>query len=159
MKKCLKCSKEFKNRIIIHGIERNIHKRKYCLDCSPFGKKNTKRLHIPQRDKNSKKHCTKCGREFKWTKNNVCSTCRTFKRRNDQRIKCINYLGGECCKCKNKDFDVLTFHHKNPKNKKFTLCQNWQKSWKILLPEIKKCKLLCANCHMKHHKKNFKKEF
>jgi hypothetical protein len=153
MKKCLKCNKEFKIRVIIDGIERIINKRQYCLDCSPFGMKNTKRLHLPQRDKNSKKHCTECGREFRWTKNNVCSTCRTFKRRNDQRIKSIDYLGGKCKHCGIKDPDVLTFHHKNPKNKKFTLCQSWHRAWKTLLSEIKKCELLCANCHMKHHRK------
>jgi len=153
MKKCLKCSKEFKIRVIIDGIERIINKRKYCLECSPFGKRNTKRLHLPQRPKDSTKHCTECNREFRWTKNNVCSTCRTFKRRNDQRIKSIKYLGGKCTKCGNKDPDVLTFHHKNPKTKKFTLCQSWQKAWKTLLSEIKKCELLCANCHMKHHRK------
>jgi hypothetical protein len=139
--------------VIVDGIERIINKRKYCLGCSPFGMKNTKRLHLPLRDKNTKKHCIKCGRDFKWTKNNVCSTCRTFKRRNDQRKKSIDYLGGKCHHCGHKDYDVLTFHHKNPKTKKFTLCQSWQKSWKTLLAEIKKCILLCANCHMKLHRK------
>jgi hypothetical protein len=156
MKKCLKCSKEFKIHIVIDGKERNINKRKYCLECSPFGKRNTKRLHLPQRDKNSTKHCTLCGRVFHWTKNNVCSTCRTFKRRNDQRIRAIEYLGAKCDNCHHEDTDVLTFHHTNPKNKKFNLCQSWQKPWKTILSEIKKCKLLCANCHMKLHKKEIK---
>lgn len=153
MKKCLKCHNALPNRVIVDGIERIINKRKYCLECSPFGMKNTKRLHLPLRDKNTKKHCIECGRDFKWTKNNVCSTCRTFKRRNDQRKKSIEYLGGKCYHCGHKDYDVLTFHHKNPKTKKFTLCQSWQKSWKTLLAEIKKCILLCANCHMKLHRK------
>lgn len=153
MKKCLKCNKDFKIRVIIDGVERIINKRSYCLECSPFGKRNTKRLHLPQRDKNSKKQCTECGREFKWTKNNVCSTCRTFKRRTEQRLKAIKYCGGQCKNCGHKDTDVLTFHHKNPETKQFTLCSHWQKPWSILLKEIKKCELLCANCHMKLHRK------
>lgn len=153
MKKCLKCQKEFKNRVIINGIERIINKRKYCLECSPFGMRNTKRLHLPQRNPNNKKQCPQCGRKFKWNKNNVCSTCRTFQRRNKQRAKAIEYCGAKCKNCGHKDSDVLTFHHKNPKTKKFTLCSNWQKSWSTLLKEIKKCELLCANCHMKLHRK------
>jgi hypothetical protein len=156
MKKCLKCLKEFKIHVVIDGKERNINKRNYCLECSPFGMRNTKRLHLPPRDKNSKKHCTECGKEFKWTKNNVCSTCRNFKRRNEQRLKAIQYCGNECKCCGHKDTDVLTFHHKNPKTKKFTLCHHWNKSWSIILKEIKKCELLCANCHMKLHRKEIK---
>ena len=156
MKKCLRCNKEFKIRVIIDGKEKILNKRSYCLECSPFGMRNTKRLHLPQRDKNSKKQCTECGREFKWTKNNVCSTCRTFKRRNEQRNRAIKYCGGQCEHCGHKDTDVLTFHHKNPKTKKFTLCRNWEKSWSALLREIKKCILLCANCHMKLHRKENK---
>lgn len=153
MKKCLKCSKKFTNRVIVDGIERNINKRIYCLECSPFGKRNTKRLHLPQRDKNSKKHCTECGRDFKWTKNNICPTCRTFKRRGNQRSKAINILGGKCKNCGNCDHDVLTFHHKNPNTKKFNLCSHWHRAWITILKKIKKCILLCANCHMKLHRK------
>lgn len=155
MKICLKCNKTFKNRVIVNGIERIVNKRKYCLECSPFGMKNTKRLHLPQRNKNSKKYCTKCGKNFKWTKNNVCSTCRAFERRRKHRLKAIEYAGGKCKKCGCDDSDVLTFHHKNPKIKKFTLCTHWQHAWNTLVKEINKCDLLCANCHMKLHRKNY----
>lgn len=150
---CLKCGEKFKNHVIIDGAEKTLNKRKYCLKCSPFGARNTKRLHLPQRDENSKKQCPVCGRKFKWTKNNVCPTCRSFKRREQQRTKAIDCLGGKCTECSNTDYDVLTFHHRNPKTKKFNLCQSWQKSWKTLKKEIKKCDLLCANCHMKLHRK------
>jgi len=156
MKQCLKCKKEFKIYVTIDGKERNIHKRSYCLECSPFGKRNTKRLHLAPRDRNSTKQCTDCGRKFKWTKNNVCSTCRTFKRRNEQRIRAIEYCGGKCKNCGHEDTDVLTFHHKNPKTKKFALCNHWHKAWSTILKEIKKCELLCANCHIKLHRKEIK---
>jgi hypothetical protein len=154
MKICLKCNKEFNNRVIIDGKERVINKRKYCLKCSPFGMKNTKRLHLPQRDSNSKKNCIECGRDFKWTKNNVCPTCRSLKRRKLHRIKAIEYCGGRCSNCGNNDSDVLTFHHTNPRTKKFTLCSNWQKKWDTIVEELNKCEILCANCHMKLHRKN-----
>lgn len=150
---CLKCGDQFKNRVIINGSEKTLNKRKYCLTCSPFGAKNTRRLHLPIRDENSKKQCPNCGRKFKWTKNNVCSTCRTFDRREKQRIKAIDYCGGRCVNCEVSDYDVLTFHHRDQNTKKFNLCQSWQKSWNVIKEEIEKCDLLCANCHMKLHRK------
>lgn len=72
MKKCLKWGNEFKNRIIVNGSVKVLNKRKYCLECSPFGKRNTQKLHLPQRTIDTKKQCPKCGRSFKWNKNNVC---------------------------------------------------------------------------------------
>ena len=153
MKQCLKCKENFPAYAIVDGKQKQLTSRTYCLKCSPFGNRNTKRLHIPPRAKNSKKKCTECGREFGWTKNSVCSTCRNWKSRNNNRSKAIKYCGGKCNRCGIKDNDVLTFHHKNEKTKKFNLCRNWNRAWSILLSEIKKCELLCANCHMKHHRK------
>lgn len=153
MNTCLKCGEQFKNRVFINGVEKTLNKRKYCLKCSPFGARNTKRLHLPQRGEDAKKQCPLCGREFDWTKNNVCSTCRTFKRREQQRTKAVDYCGGKCSNCKNNDYDVLTFHHRDPNTKKFNLCQSWQKNWGALKEEIDKCDLMCANCHMKLHRK------
>jgi hypothetical protein len=56
---CLKCNNSFPNRTIIEGKERTLNKRKYCLDCSPFGQKNTKRLHLYNKNKlyHSDKNC------------------------------------------------------------------------------------------------------
>lgn len=39
---CEKCEQEFQRRQVIDGILRDLGKRKQCLDCSPFGVKNTK---------------------------------------------------------------------------------------------------------------------
>lgn len=47
----------------------------------------------------------------------------------------------------NKWPECLDFDHKNPKLKKFSISQNLVKSKKALLKEIKKCQILCANCH------------
>ena len=35
----------------------------------------------------------------------------TFALKLAKKIKIINLLGGECVKCKNKDINVLEFHH------------------------------------------------
>ena len=39
---CKNCGKEFETWIEIDGIKRNLKSRKFCLECSPFGKHNTK---------------------------------------------------------------------------------------------------------------------
>lgn len=153
MKTCLKCGKQFKNREKINGSIKILNKRKYCLECSPFGKRNTKKIHLPQRDRNTKKQCPKCGNEFKWNKNNVCWTCRSFDRRKNQRQQGIEYLGGKCSKCHIKDHDVLTFHHINPDDKYQNLSSLWHDKWDTIKKELDKCTLLCANCHIKLHRK------
>ena len=153
MKKCRKCQQEFPNRININGSIKTLNRRKYCLDCSPFGQRNTRRLHLPQRDENTKKNCPQCGKDFKWNKNNVCWTCRSFNRRKTNRAKGLKYLGAKCRNCKIKDTEVLTFHHVDRDNKYDNLSSLWHREWPTIKIELDKCELLCANCHMKHHRK------
>jgi len=153
---CRKCGSEFKNRVKIKGSIKVLNRRKYCLDCSPFGKRNTKRLHLPQRNKNSKKQCTQCGKEFKWNKNNVCWTCRSYNRRKQNRNKAITHLGAKCGDCGLEDKDVLTFHHISQDSKYDNLSSLWHRKWSVIEKEINKCKILCANCHMKLHRKENK---
>ena len=44
MLNCPKCKKDFPITTVINGVRRNLHRRKYCLDCSPFGQHNTRTL-------------------------------------------------------------------------------------------------------------------
>lgn len=54
-----------------------------------------------------------------------------------------------CVVCGNKDFRVLEFDHINRKNKKYNISDmaGAGLGWKTILNEIKKCQVLCANCH------------
>ena len=68
----------------------------------------------------------------------------------------IDLKGGKCKECGyNKCLRALCFHHRNPKEKKFTLnhFDLGHRSEKNLLKEVNKCDLLCANCHMELHDK------
>lgn len=70
----------------------------------------------------------------------------------DRKKYFIDLLGGKCSKCGyNKCINALCFHHIN--NKKFTLdvANLRSKNLKVLNIEIKKCILLCSNCHMEYH--------
>ena len=61
--------------------------------------------------------------------------------------------GVECQKCGESDPACLTFHHREPDEKEFTIsfAINQRLSRKRILAEMEKCDVLCANCHMKHH--------
>lgn len=142
---CKKCNSLFKTKIVINGKKVNLNNRSYCLGCSPFKVKKDKINHEQQTKK-----CTLCEKEFSWTKNNVCSTCRSGIRRSRNRGKAIVLLGGKC-PCGISDPDILTFHHTDPDKKDFNLCENWHLAWSKIEYELAKCKLLCYNCHMKLH--------
>ena len=60
-------------------------------------------------------------------------------------------LGEECWLCEENDKDCLDFHHINPKHKSFRIKNGTTNSLEYLDSELKKCALLCANCHRKVH--------
>jgi len=56
---------------------------------------------------------------------------------------------GHCVICKNNDYRVLEFHHRDPSQKKFSIVQSVHNRYSLssLIREIEKCDLTCANCH------------
>ena len=61
----------------------------------------------------------------------------------------------KCSMCPEDDPVCLDFHHRNPKEKEIGLSQVVRKGWgkNRILEEIKKCDVLCSNCHKKLHTK------
>lgn len=61
----------------------------------------------------------------------------------------IIYVMGSKCQCcgYNKCQSALELHHINPQEKEFTISANTNRSWQSIVQEIKKCTLVCANCH------------
>lgn len=81
---------------------------------------------------------------------------RQNKNRFIRRSKYKKLLGGKCEKCGyNKCLDALQFHHRDPAQKDFMVSDFiWGRgniTEKKALEEIKKCTLLCANCHAELH--------
>lgn len=112
----------------------------------------------------SKRKCKYCGttkeKEFVTRSRgrlcrSVCKACHNHLRM--ERIRkykeiAVNSKGGKCKKCGyDKCIGALEFHHKDPKKKD----PNWKTihscSLDRILKEIKKCELLCANCHREKH--------
>lgn len=154
---CKKCGKSFLCKMWRDGKEIWLHRRSYCLECSPYkgGKGYELRKEInPKKDANGCKTCIICSRVYKRNKNDVCSTCRNWYHRKEKKKRCVEYKGGECTQCRETDIDILAFHHRNPEEKNFGIAYNLNEiKWEKLKEELDKCDILCMNCHTKLHKK------
>jgi 5-methylcytosine-specific restriction endonuclease McrA len=66
------------------------------------------------------------------------------------KAKAVVLMGGKCTICGyNKCVKALDFHHTNPSEKDFNISKS--SSWKKAKEEIKKCILVCKNCHAELH--------
>jgi len=67
--------------------------------------------------------------------------------------------GKKCIICGNNDANLLSFHHRNPKEKKFKVSGRNSISEERLIKEMNKCDLICHNCHRDlHHNEVILKE-
>ena len=135
---CKKCGDSFPNHVEIDGKLRNLRRRKYCLECSPFGRHNTAKLEKP---KGSKEEILLEKRRKR--------VLAVQKRRNTLKKMAVEYKGGKCCICGYDRFmGALEFHHINPNEKSFGVSERGMTvSWERLRNEIDKCILVCSNCH------------
>lgn len=75
-----------------------------------------------------------------------------WRKRTKQRI--INSFGGKCGICNySKCQNALELHHLIPENKEFSFgaMKANPKSWGVIVEELRKCVLVCANCHREIH--------
>lgn len=166
---CKKCGKEFPNRTRLGGKIRSLSRRRFCLDCSPFGNHNTRNL-LEMGDLLAvEKTCKKCGltkpiSEFYarpekkvLTFHNICRDC--FNQSAQDGVKrnrqlCLNYKGGRCVICGyNRCAHSLAFHHLDPSKKDaplFNILTHRTFGDKVK-SELDKCILVCANCHGEIH--------
>lgn len=58
-----------------------------------------------------------------------------------------------CVECGESDPRCIDFHHRDPKQKLYTISYMANRGFsdKKILAELAKCVALCANCHRKHH--------
>lgn len=111
------------------------------------------------RDTDLERQCSRCGesdsRKFYGNKRSTCAKCHnddvTRKGRHKTR-KAITFLGGKCRCCGfDKHQASLCFHHLDPttKDPSFSSMRGW--AWERIETELKKCVLLCMNCHIAIH--------
>jgi hypothetical protein len=166
MPTCRRCNVVFGNSILVDGIRKNVQNRMFCVECSPYGKHNTRDL---TRDE-SKSRCCKCGetlpRASFYTRpgtkypTSACKKCLTKCRVDELRKPkklAVAYKGGKCSMCGySRCIDALEFHHLDPERKDFSFSEYGRRInngclRKDVLDELDKCILLCANCHRERH--------
>lgn len=56
-----------------------------------------------------------------------------------------------CTICEESRSYCLVFHHRDPTTKKFDISLSRDKAFSAILSEVKKCDVICANCHLELH--------
>lgn len=102
---------------------------------------------------------SKIDANIKWAKNNL-NKVRQYKHKykHEQKrlarehIKTIKEQSG-CKICGNKNIHCLDFHHRPKTKKKNTVCNLVRQGYSlnIIKKEIKKCDIICSNCHRTQH--------
>lgn len=114
------------------------------------------------------KHCVVCGAELGGRQKKYCSrACKNVvsnqlhqsyiaqqERGRNRKITLIGMHGGKCSICGyDRNYAALEFHHDAPVEKVFQLDLRSlsNRKWSVILDEVKKCRLLCSNCHAEAH--------
>lgn len=172
-KKCSKC-KIFKSIDDFYCDNSRKDKKSYtCKDCAKLAKLR-KGKYSPDINLKEKK-CITCNIIRDIENFSLCPTSATGYRGecrdcNSVRnaIRSVNVKNNffdewgpyACEHCNLLNYDIIQFHHKNPKEKEFdvgTLLITKNK-WPIALKEIEKCIPLCPTCHMLEHARIQKRE-
>ncbi len=104
--------------------------------------------------------CEKPFKDYQDKNRNRCGSCNTKIRRFRTKAAAITLLGGRCIDCGwAGNQAVFQFHHLDSGKKDFSIGNVANKSWEIIKKEIKKCVLLCANCHAIRHSTKSEKKF
>jgi hypothetical protein len=68
------------------------------------------------------------------------------------KARAIAYKGGKCERCGyDRCPDALDFHHRDPTEKDFQVSTGAYRRWTLMVRELDKCVMLCANCHREEH--------
>ena len=101
-----------------------------------------------------RKYCFECSPSYEKGNNQERGIAITALRQALKR-ELVRYKGGKCEVCGyDKNIQSLQFHHRNPKEKDFTIsAQMGPSTFNIeeYKKEVDKCDLVCANCHAEIH--------
>lgn len=106
---------------------------------------NKRRYNALESTKEKKRKYLNENRKTVYEKNNL--------RKKELRLWMLEYKKTlKCNRCPENHPYCLEFHHKD-KNKEFSISKSCSagRSIKVILIEIAKCEVLCANCHRKEH--------
>ena len=114
------------------------------------------------------KKCIACERELgidkfyrrrDGTYRNDCKKCLLSyqsERWKARKAKAVELFGGKCAICGyDRNLAAFEFHHVDPSNKEYVWNQLQRRPWNEVVEELKKCILVCRNCHAEIHHPNF----
>lgn len=80
---------------------------------------------------------------------------RSSGRKESRKLKMCLHLGGKCSYCSinvsEYNLAMFDFHHTNNETKEYDPSDMVNMSWERIESELRKCILLCSNCHRIHH--------
>lgn len=114
-------------------------KMKLCKDCN-----TTPRL-------NGKSYCYECWKKkFGYLQKRYAPDRRKYIENNRDYVHRYKQACG-CKKCGEKRYWILDLHHTNPSNKNFDFQAGVSRKRSTLKDEMRKCIVLCKNCHYDFH--------
>ena len=142
-KTCESCGGLFPAKALIDGVLRDLHRRRFCLNCSPFGAHNTSKV-APGSVTDERVRGVRTRRLKSWSQYGR-------RRRRQRKHDLVALFGGACIECGYvRTVAALEFHHRDASTKDFSIAKFGGSQVK-LLAEAAKCDLLCVNCHRKRH--------
>lgn len=133
---CKGCGVHLPWRTMVDGCEKSLGTRKFCIACRPY--KNDGREYRHQSDERK--------RQLRLAVMRLCAK---------RKVDLVRMAGGKCEGCGyDKCVKALSFHHIDPSTKKFPInVRSVSRGWDVVVDEMKKCKLLCLNCHAEEEDK------
>lgn len=143
-KTCESCGVLFETKVVIDGRIHSLYRRRFCLECSPFGAHNTSRTPPgPLTGVELSEHRRK--------RRNAKAYRYQRKRRRVVKAELVTAHGGRCVDCGySGSVAALDFHHRVASEKDFAISA-FGGAWQKLRAEAAKCDLVCASCHRLRH--------
>jgi len=147
MKICVLCGVQFATTMRIDGKERNLQNRTKCLLCMPFLSSNYQKKDVKQlRTQNALK-----AKRYYDSYKAKHGTDPIADRRQNRKLAVIQLFGGGCQICNyDKTPRNLAFHHLHDKSYDIS-SRRFQYSIESIILELRKCILVCHNCHGEIH--------
>ena len=154
MKICVTCGKEFPSSYRDeNGQPRSLHNRKNCLDCQPRGSSPHANRYPTKEARKKAQRKRGASSSKRWRDRYITRTGKDpiKETRQKRRKHTIDAIGGGCQNCGySKTARNLTFHHLH--DKEFALNERaFQFAQAKLIKELRKCALVCHNCHGEIH--------
>ena len=82
---------------------------------------------------------------------NKSEAVKKWRQKTKERI--VKSLGSKCVCCESESFHTFDIHHLDPMKKEFGFgdIRANPKNWLSIVEELRKCILVCANCHREIH--------